>query len=187
MDLYQEKYLKYKSKYELLKKQYGGNKRILSDLKGLMKLPYVKYTYGLTAVPIATDIKFSQNGKYTWKVYLIGPAGTPYEGYKWIVKIDFPNDYPFKQADIKFETRIFHPNISFEIDELVNRRPIRIESLDWNPSIAIARIFVEIIEILKHPNIHEEPLNPVALSLYNSGIGYLERVKNYAEQFAERV
>ena len=179
MDLYQEKYLKYKSKYELLKKQYGGNKRILSDLKGLMRLPYVKYTYGLTAVPIATDIKFSQNGKYTWKVYLIGPAGTPYEGYKWIVKIDFPNDYPFNQADIKFENKIFHPNISWDTGTTYLFP-------DWNPGLNMETSFGTIMEKLNNPNI-KEPLNSVALTLYNRRTGYSEKVKEYAEQFAERV
>ena len=33
MNLYEQKYLKYKNKYELLKKQIGGNRRILYDLK----------------------------------------------------------------------------------------------------------------------------------------------------------
>ena len=180
MDLYQEKYLKYKSKYELLKKQYGGNPipRILKDLRGLMKLTYVKYTYGLTAVPSEKEIIF-QNGKYTWKVYLIGPAGTPYEGYKWIVKIDFPNDYPFKQADIKFENKIFHPNISWDTGTtyLFN---------DWNPILNMEKLFVTIMEKLNNPNI-KEPLNSVALTLYNRRTGYLEKVKDYAEQFAELV
>ena len=39
MDLYQKKYLKYKAKYQLLKKQYGGNPRILKDMKELKKKP----------------------------------------------------------------------------------------------------------------------------------------------------
>jgi ubiquitin-protein ligase len=177
MDLYQVKYLKYKSKYELLKKQYGGDprKRICSDLKGLMKLPLVSYTYGTTEVPKERDIIF-QNDKYTWKVYLNGPVGTPYEGYKWIVKITFPNDYPFKEADIKFENKIFHPNISFETGTLYLYP-------EWSAGFNMEKLFNKIIEKLINPKI-DEPLNSVALTLYNRRTGYSEKVIEYAVKFA---
>lgn len=41
-----------------------------------------------------------------------GPPGTPYEGGKFEVDINIPNEYPFKPPVMKFITKIWHPNIS---------------------------------------------------------------------------
>ena len=41
-----------------------------------------------------------------------GPPDTPYEGGKFNVDIRIPNDYPFKPPQMKFKTKIWHPNVS---------------------------------------------------------------------------
>lgn len=41
-----------------------------------------------------------------------GPPGTPYEGGLYIIDVRIPNDYPFKPPIMKFETKVWHPNVS---------------------------------------------------------------------------
>lgn len=41
-----------------------------------------------------------------------GPPGTPYEGGTFYIKITIPTDYPFRPPGMKFETKVWHPNIS---------------------------------------------------------------------------
>lgn len=41
-----------------------------------------------------------------------GPPGTPYEGGTYAVDVKIPNDYPFTPPVMKFETKVWHPNIS---------------------------------------------------------------------------
>ena len=41
-----------------------------------------------------------------------GPPGTAYEGGTFKIDIRIPNDYPFRPPVMKFETRIWHPNVS---------------------------------------------------------------------------
>jgi ubiquitin-conjugating enzyme (huntingtin interacting protein 2) len=41
-----------------------------------------------------------------------GPTGTPYEGGVFEITIDIPKQYPFEPPKMKFNTRIWHPNIS---------------------------------------------------------------------------
>jgi len=41
-----------------------------------------------------------------------GPPDTPYEGGTYFVDIKIPSDYPFRPPIMKFETRIWHPNVS---------------------------------------------------------------------------
>ena len=41
-----------------------------------------------------------------------GPPGTPYEGGTYKVDVKIPNEYPFRPPIMKFDTKVWHPNIS---------------------------------------------------------------------------
>lgn len=41
-----------------------------------------------------------------------GPPGTPYEGGTFSIEIRVPSEYPFKPPMMRFNTKIWHPNIS---------------------------------------------------------------------------
>lgn len=43
---------------------------------------------------------------------ITGPRGTPYEGGKFVVEIKVTDKYPFSPPEVRFMTRIWHPNIS---------------------------------------------------------------------------
>ena len=41
-----------------------------------------------------------------------GPPGTPYEGGNYSVDVKIPSDYPFRPPIMKFDTKLWHPNVS---------------------------------------------------------------------------
>lgn len=41
-----------------------------------------------------------------------GPPGTPYEGGNYTIDVKIPNDYPFRPPVMKFDTKVWHPNVS---------------------------------------------------------------------------
>lgn len=41
-----------------------------------------------------------------------GPPGTPYDGGIYKIDVKIPSDYPFKPPIMKFDTKIWHPNVS---------------------------------------------------------------------------
>lgn len=46
------------------------------------------------------------------KACIPGPPGTPYEGGNFVVDVIIPNEYPFRPPVMKFDTKVWHPNIS---------------------------------------------------------------------------
>jgi ubiquitin-conjugating enzyme (huntingtin interacting protein 2) len=61
---------------------------------------------GVMAVPVAPG-----NLKHL-KGTIKGPEGTPYEGGVFAVNIEIPKQYPFEPLKMKFDTKIWHPNVS---------------------------------------------------------------------------
>jgi len=41
-----------------------------------------------------------------------GPPGTPYEGGNYSIDVKIPTDYPFRPPIMKFDTKVWHPNVS---------------------------------------------------------------------------
>lgn len=41
-----------------------------------------------------------------------GPPGTPYEGGTYTIDIIIPQEYPFRPPIMKFDTKVWHPNVS---------------------------------------------------------------------------
>lgn len=75
-------------------------------MKELQDLTEDKDTSGIHAA-------LEQEGSLTaLKGWFFGPGNTPYAGGKFVIHIQLPTDYPFKPPKMKFETRIWHPNVS---------------------------------------------------------------------------
>jgi ubiquitin-conjugating enzyme (huntingtin interacting protein 2) len=46
------------------------------------------------------------------KASFLGPPDTPYEGGTFVVDIKIPQEYPFRPPVMKFDTKLWHPNVS---------------------------------------------------------------------------
>jgi ubiquitin-conjugating enzyme E2 A len=154
MDLYQKKYLKYKAKYQLLKKQYGGNKRLMNDLREIQREQSLN-DFGITLLP--SDNLFVQTA------IINGVEGTPFEGYRWRVRLNFPQDYPYKAPTAYFIDRMFHPNVAYNSGEIC----IDILKTAWSPALKIHSILVSLQSLLSDPN-PSSPLNSEAGRLFSS-------------------
>jgi ubiquitin-conjugating enzyme (huntingtin interacting protein 2) len=56
-----------------------------------------------------------------------GPPDTPYEGGTYKVDIKIPTDYPFRPPLMKFETKVWHPNVSSQTVSDIPRSAYGIE------------------------------------------------------------
>ena len=77
-------------------------KRIQKEHANIQKDP----VENITACPI------DEKNWLNWRGTLKGPPDSPYEGGVFFLLITFPNDYPFKPPKVRFETKVYHPNIA---------------------------------------------------------------------------
>jgi peroxin-4 len=55
------------------------------------------------------------NNVMEWKAIIRGPKDSAYYGFEFELKISVPQTYPMQPPVIKFITKIFHPNVHFEV------------------------------------------------------------------------
>ena len=71
-----------------------------------------------------------------WTGTINGPKDTPYEGGKFSIVIDASDEYPFKMPSVRFETKIWHPNICPQTGEMCIRKD------DWSPVFTLQKLIL---------------------------------------------
>lgn len=103
----------------------------------------------------------------------LGPPGTPYEGGLFEVDIKIPDEYPFKPPIMRFDTRIYHPNISSQTGAIC----LDILKDAWTPILTLKSSLISLQSLLQSP----EPTDPQDAQVAKV---YLTDPKKFAETAA---
>lgn len=122
----------------------------------------------------------SKNNKL-WECFLPGPKGSFYEGGSFRLSITFPDAYPFKAPKIKFETKIYHPNVNKENGEICQD----IYEKDWSPVKTIKIVLDLLVSMLSAPNL-ESPVEAEIAKVYaDDKTKFAATVKEYISKYAK--
>ncbi|XP_043218803.1 ubiquitin-conjugating enzyme E2 S-like [Amphibalanus amphitrite] len=115
-------------------------------------------------------VTFSEQDVTQVEALIDGPAGTPYAGGVFRVKLSLSKDFPRSPPKGFFMTRIFHPNVAANGEICVNTL-----KKDWKADLGIKHLLLTIKCLLIVPN-PESALNEEA------GKMLLERYDDYCQR-----
>mmetsp|Transcript_69423 Transcript_69423/g.140622 ORF Transcript_69423/g.140622 Transcript_69423/m.140622 type:complete len:151 (-) Transcript_69423:84-536(-) len=123
-------------------------RRITRELKDLAKDPPSNCSAG----------PYNPNDIFNWQASIIGPPDSPYEYGVFFLQIQFPSEYPYMPPKIKFDTKIYHPNIN-------SHGGICLDILkgQWSPALTIQKVLLSILSLLTDPN----PEDPLVIDIAN--------------------
>jgi len=148
-------------------------KRLTKEYNDLSKTLTKEISENVSTGPV------NENNLLHWNATIFGAMGTPYAGGVFKLDIKFPNNYPFVPPVVRFQTRMFHPNISERGDICLD-----ILKNHWSPAYTVTQVLLSIVSLLSDPN-PDDPLNPDAAELYKFKKSfYNDRVVEYVREFA---
>ncbi len=62
-------------------------------------------------IQIGCNFGLENNNIFTWRVTMVGPVNTPYDGGLFTFLIEFPPDYPNHGPEFKFKNKMYHLNV----------------------------------------------------------------------------
>jgi ubiquitin-conjugating enzyme (huntingtin interacting protein 2) len=88
---------------------------------------------GVSAKPMGEDMK-------RWKGTISGPKDTPYDGGTFVIDIELTSGYPFQPPKMKFDTKVWHPNVSSQTVAIC----LDILKKEWSPALTIKTSLISV-------------------------------------------
>ena len=124
------------------------------------------------------DVALEGDEIHMWNLMLEGPAGTPYEGGIFNVKLKFPAEYPFKAPEVKFVTKTYSPHLSDEGEICADLLK------DWSPTMNAKKVIEIARSLLLDPS-SDTPVNAKVGREYAEDRAQFEKTcKQWVEKYA---
>ena len=140
-------------------------------------------------IQIGCNFGLENNNIQRWRITMLGPRGTPYEGGLFTILAIFPDDYPIHGPEFKFENKIYHLNVDFKN----NLGYICINSINaWRvsgqvpgkPSYTIKQALFDIFCLFYNQG-EESAFDEKMAELYkNNPKKFNDEAKNWTQKFA---
>lgn len=115
---------------------------------------------------------------------LTGPENSPYRNGIFTIEILIPDNYPFSPPNIKFLTKIYHPNIDENgriCLDLIKMPPTG----SWKPTISLEGILIAVRMLLESPNPEDPLMDNIAKEYKNEYDEFLKKAEDYTQKFAQ--
>jgi len=99
---------------------------------------------------------------YHWTGSIYVQSNSPYDGGLFLLDIVFRPDYPFKPPIVKFNTRIYHPNVNSN-----GLLSVPILTDHWSPLITLKQVMLYLLNLITNPDI-DYPMVPEIAQVYRT-------------------
>ncbi|KAF2768463.1 hypothetical protein EJ03DRAFT_328311 [Teratosphaeria nubilosa] len=148
------------------------NRRLQKEIQDIIKDTHSGIS--ITSPTGSTEISDFSRFKGSFK----GPPDTPYEGGEYEVDIKITNEYPFKPPEMRFITKIWHPNVSSQTGAIC----LDTLSSAWSPILTLKSTLISLQSLLQSP----EPKDPQDAEVASMLLTRPEEFKHVARQWAQR-
>mmetsp|Transcript_96656 Transcript_96656/g.171919 ORF Transcript_96656/g.171919 Transcript_96656/m.171919 type:complete len:209 (-) Transcript_96656:90-716(-) len=160
-------------KKEIRPRELKRLQKELEDIRAASKDAKDGKDGGVTADSVGGDLT-------RWKASLKGPEGTPYSGGLFEINIEIPADYPYNPPKMKFDTKIWHPNISSQTGAIC----LDVLGKEWSPALTIRTALLSIQALLSSPE-PDDPQDAEVAEMYKSNRELFKQTAKYwTETFA---
>lgn len=105
---------------------------------------------------------------------IVGPADTPYAGGIYKLDIVIVPKYPFSPPQVKFITKIWHPNVSSQTGAIC----LDVLKSEWSASMTLRTILLSIQALLTAPN-PSDPQDAVVANQCMNNTELFQRIAKY--------
>ena len=117
---------------------------------------------------------------FHWKGTINGPDDTAYAEGKFTIDIKIPSNYPYHPPNMKFDTKIWHPNISSQTGAIC----LDILKSKWSPALQMRTVLLSVQALLSAPN-PDDPLDTGVADHWKSDEkGAMQNAKAWTQKYA---
>ena len=92
-------------------------------------------------------VRLINNDLRHWKAVITGPEKTIYDSGHFQIDIKIPQQYPYVPPKMKFDTKIWHPNISSQTGAIC----LDILKDEWSPALSIRTALISLQALMDAP------------------------------------
>ncbi|KAK3326150.1 ubiquitin-conjugating enzyme/RWD-like protein [Apodospora peruviana] len=142
--------------------------------KELQDIHNDKDNSGVTAHPIDPSDLTHLKGTFP------GPPDSPYAGGSFTVDIKIPDMYPFKSPIMRFDTKIWHPNVSSVTGAIC----LDTLGTGWSPVGTIKMALISLRMLLESPNPKDPQDAEVAKMMMETPALFRQKANDWAAKYA---
>ena len=131
-------------------------------------------------LPFVNSISMVNEDIFRWDCEIQGPPESPYAKGKFILRLDFPAQYPFKAPTLKFSTKIYHPSVKLDTGDVC------VDVLgNWGPTLNAKHCMTVVYSMMQSPQSDHPLEESVAQQLREKPKEFEKTAKKYTKDYAK--